>query len=52
VPDGKWEKVADLDGAYIGVGVGDSGVSLTADGQPAMVTHSGVAQVFSLEWTH
>jgi serine/threonine protein kinase len=50
VPDGKWEKVADLDGGYVGVGLGDSRVSLTPDGQPAMVTYTGVAQIYSLQW--
>ena len=50
VPDGKWQKVADLEGGYIGVGAGDSRVSLTADGQPAIVTYTGVAQIYSLQW--
>jgi hypothetical protein len=27
-------------------------VSLTADGQPAMMSHTGVAQIYSLHWKH
>jgi sugar lactone lactonase YvrE len=48
VPEGKWAKVADMDG----VAASDANVSLTADGQPAMMTHVGVAQVYSLQWKH
>ena len=55
VPDGKWDKVTGLDGTYdagytdIGHG-GGVFLSLTADGQPAMMSHTGVAQIYSLRW--
>ena len=57
VPDGKWDKVTGLDGTYdagytdIGHG-GGVFLSLTADGQPAMMSHTGVAQIYSLRWKH
>jgi dipeptidyl aminopeptidase/acylaminoacyl peptidase len=56
VPDGKWAKVSDLagtySGLYSGLAAGDSLVSLTADGQPAMMVYTGVAQIYSLRWKH
>jgi Tol biopolymer transport system component len=54
VPSGKWQKLSDLDGGYSGRGTlgSDSDVSLTADGQPAMMTHVGVGQIFVLQWRH
>jgi dipeptidyl aminopeptidase/acylaminoacyl peptidase len=52
VPDGRWEKVSELAGTYTGFGGGAPGVSLTADGQPAMMITTGVAQIYSLHWKH
>jgi serine/threonine protein kinase/Tol biopolymer transport system component len=56
IPDAKWEKVSELGstytGLYSGVAGGDAFVSLTADGQPAMMSHTGVAQIYSLRWKH
>jgi serine/threonine protein kinase/WD40 repeat protein len=50
VPDGKWEKVSELGTVYTGLYGGDSFVSLTAEGQPAMMSYIGVAQFYSLHW--
>ncbi len=53
VPDGKWTKVSDLGGTYTGEYTGGGGpalVSLTADGQPAMMASTGVSQIYSLQW--
>jgi hypothetical protein len=56
VPDGKWTKVSDLGGTctglYSGLADGAAFVSLTADGQPAMMANTGVAQIYSLHWKH
>jgi Tol biopolymer transport system component len=56
VPDGKWTKVSDLGGTYTGLysGLADgaSFVSLTPDGEPAMMAFTGVAQIYSLHWKH
>lgn len=48
VPEGKWTKVGGVDG----VAANDANVSLTAEGQPAMMAHVGVAQIYSLDWKH
>lgn len=54
IPGGKWERVSDLGGTYTGLysGLADgaSFVSLTADGQPAMMAYTGVAQIYDLRW--
>ena len=55
VPDGKWTRVSDLGGTYSGLYTGGGGpafVSLTADGQPAMMAFTGVSQIYSLQWKH
>ena len=52
VPDGKWEKVSELASVYTSLYGGDSFVSLTAEGQPAMMSYTGVAQIYSLHWEH
>jgi shikimate kinase len=55
VPDGKWTKVSDLGGTYSGLYSGGDGpafVSLTADGEPAMMALTGVSQIYSLQWKH
>jgi Tol biopolymer transport system component len=49
VPDGKWTKLSDLD-AVKSPGVADAWVSLTANGQPAIMSHIGVGQIYSLRW--
>ncbi len=37
-------------GLYSGLADGASFVSLTADGQPAMMAYTGVAQIYDLRW--
>ena len=49
VPDGKWEKISDLEANTRSL---DSFLSLSPDGQPAIMSHTGVAQVYSLRWDH
>jgi len=48
VPGGAWEKVASMD--TIDASAVDGFVSVTADGQPAIMSHSGAAQVYLLSW--
>jgi serine/threonine protein kinase/Tol biopolymer transport system component len=48
VPAGHWEKVAGLEG--IDASPADSFVSLTPEGQPAIMNHTGVAQIYALQW--
>jgi Tol biopolymer transport system component len=50
VPDGAWEKVASMDDVGIDASAPDEFVSVTADGQPAIMSHSGAAQVYLLSW--
>jgi Tol biopolymer transport system component len=45
VPDGKWEKISDLEANTYPI---DSFLSLSPDGQPAIMSHTGVAQIYSL----
>ena len=47
VPDGAYKRIADTPdvGPY-----NDAFLSVTADGQPAIMSHSGAAQVYSLRW--
>jgi Tol biopolymer transport system component len=47
VPSGEWERISDI--PWMG-SVTDAFVSVTADGQPAVMNHTGVAQVYSLLW--
>ena len=47
VPSGAWERISDV--PSLG-SVPDAFVSVTVDGQPAVMNHTGVAQVYSLEW--
>lgn len=47
VPSGVWERVSDI--PYMG-SVTDAFVSVTVDGQPAVMNHTGVAQAYSLKW--
>lgn len=48
IPEGKMELVAPLDG--LNLRGEDLFVSLTADGQPAMMSDTSVVQIYSLEW--
>jgi hypothetical protein len=48
VPEGKWEKMGGME--RIDTRALDSFVSLTADGQPAIMSHTGVAQIYALHW--
>jgi len=50
VPDGRWTEVADLEG--VNPTDVDSYLSLTPDGQPAMMSRTGVAQLYLLHWNH
>ncbi|MGC2619894.1 MAG: protein kinase [Acidobacteriaceae bacterium] len=47
VPSGAWQRIGDIPGMG---SVSDAFVSVTADGQPAVMNHTGVAQVYSLAW--
>jgi eukaryotic-like serine/threonine-protein kinase len=48
VPEGKWEKMGGME--RIDTRALDSFVSLTADGEPAIMSHTGVAQIYALHW--
>jgi eukaryotic-like serine/threonine-protein kinase len=48
VPAGHWEKVTGLEG--IDASPTDGFMSLTPEGQPAIMSHTGVAQIYSLQW--
>lgn len=48
VPGGAWEKVTSIDN--VDASAVDGFVSVTADGQPAIMSHSGAAQVYLLSW--
>jgi serine/threonine protein kinase/WD40 repeat protein len=48
VPAGNWEKVTGLEG--IDTRALDSFVSLTPEGQPTIMSHTGVAQIYALQW--
>jgi hypothetical protein len=50
VPDGKWEKIGGME--RVDLRDRDSFVSLTADGHPAIMSHTGVAQIYALHWPH
>jgi serine/threonine protein kinase/Tol biopolymer transport system component len=51
VPDGKWTKLSGLEGVNDPSGV-DSFISLTPQGQPAIMSRTGVAQLYLLQWNH
>lgn len=51
VPQGQWTKMSGLEGVNDFNGF-DSFLSLTPDGQPAMMSRTGVAQVYLLRWPH
>jgi dipeptidyl aminopeptidase/acylaminoacyl peptidase len=48
VPAGHWEKVTGLEG--IDASPTDGFVSLTPEGQPTIMNHTGVAQIYVLQW--
>ena len=48
VPAGNLEKLIGLEG--IDTRALDSFVSLTPEGQPAIMSHTGVAQIYALQW--
>jgi serine/threonine protein kinase len=50
VPDGRWAKVTGLEG--VNPSDFDSYLSLTPDGQPAIMSRTGVAQLYLLHWNH
>ena len=49
VPQGEWKQLCGLDGVNDPTG-GDSFLSLTPDGQPAIMSRTGVGQIYSLRW--
>jgi serine/threonine protein kinase len=51
VPEGKWTKLSGLEGVNDPSGV-DSFLSLTPQGQPAIMSRTGVAQLYLLHWNH
>jgi WD40-like Beta Propeller Repeat len=50
VPDAAWEKVSGLEG--VNAHPVDALLSLTPDGQPAIMNRTGVTQIYSLHWKH
>ena len=50
VPDGRWTKLTGLEG--VNPTDLDAFLSLTPDGQPALMSRSGVAQLYLLHWNH
>jgi dipeptidyl aminopeptidase/acylaminoacyl peptidase len=51
VPDGQWTKMSGLEGVNDPNGF-DSFMSLTPEGQPAIMSRTGVAQLYLLHWKH
>jgi dipeptidyl aminopeptidase/acylaminoacyl peptidase len=50
VPDGQWTKLCGLEGVN---GLGDDSLmSLTPEDQPAIMSRTGVAQIYLLHWEH
>jgi Tol biopolymer transport system component len=49
VPQGEWKLLCPLDGVNDPSGA-DSFMSLTPDGQPAIMSRTGVGQIYSLRW--
>jgi serine/threonine protein kinase len=48
VPEGAWKQLCGLDA--VNDPQGDSFLSLTPDGQPAIMSRTGVGQIYSLRW--
>jgi hypothetical protein len=51
VPDGEWTKLSGLEGVNDTDGF-DSFLSLTPEGQPAIMSRTSVAQIYLLRWKH
>jgi serine/threonine protein kinase/Tol biopolymer transport system component len=51
VPQGEWKQLSGLDGVNDPQGA-DAFMSLTPDGQPAIMSRTGVGQIYSLRWPH
>lgn len=49
VPEGEWTKLCGLEGVN-DVNTYYSFMSLTPDGQPAIMSHTGIAQIYLLHW--
>jgi hypothetical protein len=49
IPQGGWEKLCGVEGINPAVGT-ESFVSLTREGQPAVMSLTGAAQIYSLHW--
>ena len=50
IPEAKWEKMGAME--RIDARDIDSFVSLAPDGQPAIMSHAGAAQIYELHWNH
>jgi Tol biopolymer transport system component len=50
VPDGPWTKVSGLQG--LNLKVFDASINMTADDRPALLSHTGFTQIYSLRWGH
>ena len=50
IANGKWERVASLEGINIADQTNQSFLNLTADGQPAIMNDTSVVQIYSLKW--
>lgn len=50
IADGKWERIAALDGLTIKDMLNEGFLNLTVDGQPAIMNDTSVVQIYSLHW--
>ena len=50
IPDAKWERVSGTEG--VSRREGEGWLSVTADGRPAIMSHTSMAQVYALRWEH
>ena len=50
IADGKWKRIATLDGIHVADQANESFLNLTADGQPAIMNDTSVVQIYSLQW--
>jgi hypothetical protein len=49
IPQGGWEKLCGVEGINPASGT-EGFVSLTREGQPAVMSRTGAAQIYSLHW--
>jgi hypothetical protein len=49
IPQGGWEKLSGVEGINPAGGT-ESFVSITRDGQPAVMSRTGAAQIYLLHW--